>query len=397
MYIEDKISRIKKQANAHTLRKAAITSDQLLRQYKLVYKHLGSGPGRLNLASVARWYGSQEAVVRASLEKAEPFTWLKHLDKRGTDASTRSPWHLSALIVEEFVHSQTRHDTMETIPEDPSSSPNSTSLSPQPTSIPSMPPLPSRASSNYSLGPSLSRMRSYDGHISFEPLVESLRNSLEVYSPPTGEGPSKPWRHSLPVQPNSSRSSISSIINGSSNHNPAMEGAHSPASNRLPLRDFAQRLLRRPPNYSDDGSSARNSLSELSEGGGKKSRMIRNQHRPSDLDLPSDHGSGAETGIKIVISREPSETEDARVSSNEGILTGNVHLSGTMSDGDLSQSHAATKSSTEPFSATPRVLQRHRVRISLPSSDQLLSTSEQRRYQEADDEQANHEYELKAQ
>jgi hypothetical protein len=48
---------------------------------------------------------------------AEPFAWLKHLEKQGT-TSIRSPWHLSALIMEEYYHSKKQRNMMTTVPED---------------------------------------------------------------------------------------------------------------------------------------------------------------------------------------------------------------------------------------------------------------------------------------
>jgi len=71
----------------------------------------------LNPVQIARWLGTKDEPVRKSLEKAEPFTWLKHLDK-STSKSSRSPWYLSALITEEYVHAQSLLDRTRTISED---------------------------------------------------------------------------------------------------------------------------------------------------------------------------------------------------------------------------------------------------------------------------------------
>lgn len=360
------IGRIKTVASPHTVRKASITSEQLGRRYKLVYGSLPSGPGCLNMAKIARWYGSQEAIVRTSLEKAEPFTWLKHLEKRGTKPSNRLPWHLSALIMEEYIHSQSRHDPMETIPEDlmsTSSSPN-ISISPRAANIPL-----SRNPAPYSLGPSLSRKRSFDGRISFEPLVESARESLEVDSHRSGE------------------SVYSSGFSGSSNRNPAVVVAASPTSSHLEL----QKIRRRPPNDSDDVSSARNSLSERSSDGGRRLRKIRRQPRPSDFELPSEHGSGPEPSFKFVVSRDPSEAGDI-----PGPARTELGVDGPVSDGDpqptVDRSHMEP-----PYVTTHRTLDRRRTRISLPSSDRLVVGMDQKRQQEADEEKIRQEYELKAQ
>ena len=71
----------------------------------------------LNLVQIARWFETQDEPVRKSLEKAEPFTWLKHLDK-GTSKSSRSSRYLSALIMEEYVQAQNLWDRMQAISED---------------------------------------------------------------------------------------------------------------------------------------------------------------------------------------------------------------------------------------------------------------------------------------
>ncbi len=94
----EKLARINNLASAQTTRKAHITSRQLGRRYQLIYESLGS-KNSLNLAKVTRWYSSQPDVSRRSLERAEPFTWLKHLDKL-SGKSIRSPWHVTALITE---------------------------------------------------------------------------------------------------------------------------------------------------------------------------------------------------------------------------------------------------------------------------------------------------------
>ncbi|KAF8167673.1 hypothetical protein B0H34DRAFT_682662 [Crassisporium funariophilum] len=114
---KEKLSRIRNVASTQTTRKASITLEQLGRRYNLIYESITANNAPLNLAKIARWYGSQDPLIRKSLEKAEPFTWLKHLDRRGSNTS-RLPWHLSALIMEEYCHAQSRRDRMHSIPED---------------------------------------------------------------------------------------------------------------------------------------------------------------------------------------------------------------------------------------------------------------------------------------
>ena len=87
------------------------------RRYKLIYEPLASKQVPLNLVQIARWFETQDEPVRNSLEKAEPFTWLKHLDK-GTSKLSRSSRYLSALMMEEYVHAQNLWDRMQTISDD---------------------------------------------------------------------------------------------------------------------------------------------------------------------------------------------------------------------------------------------------------------------------------------
>jgi hypothetical protein len=96
--------------------KASITGEQLGRRYGLIYEPLASKQVPLNLVQIARWLETQDEPARESLEMAEPFTWLKHLDK-GTSKSSRSSRYLSALIMEEYVHAQNLWDRMQTISE----------------------------------------------------------------------------------------------------------------------------------------------------------------------------------------------------------------------------------------------------------------------------------------
>ncbi|GAW07090.1 hypothetical protein LENED_009057 [Lentinula edodes] len=153
-----KLSRIKSSSSQSTSKKVAITADQIGRRYNLIYTSLLT-PGstllpnhqsditttsasetdikEFNLLKVSKWYSAQDPLVRSSLEKAEPFIWLKHLEKKRnikqpkgeeghkdkaggeednvkedptaattTNTTTRLPWHLSALIMEEYILAQ---------------------------------------------------------------------------------------------------------------------------------------------------------------------------------------------------------------------------------------------------------------------------------------------------
>lgn len=113
----EKLKRIQTIAAPQTSRKAAVTKDQLGRRYKLLYDGLSARSSPFNLAKIARWYGSQDEVMMDTLCLAEPFTWLKHLEKQGT-RSIRTPRHLSALIMEEYYHSKNQRNMMTIVPED---------------------------------------------------------------------------------------------------------------------------------------------------------------------------------------------------------------------------------------------------------------------------------------
>ncbi|KAH9486529.1 hypothetical protein JR316_0000594 [Psilocybe cubensis] len=170
-----KLARIKDSLSAQTIRKAEITSDQLARRYNLIYDSIGKTGSPLNLAAVSRWYHSCPESIKASLEKAEPFTWLKHLEKRSFK-NTRSKWHLTAYIMKEYILSESRHARMQTISEDLTVSDPTASLTRARS--------PSFVSTSRprALSSSFSMRMPVDEQISFEPLVEINRSSLDAIS-----------------------------------------------------------------------------------------------------------------------------------------------------------------------------------------------------------------------
>ncbi|KAF9454083.1 hypothetical protein P691DRAFT_656679 [Macrolepiota fuliginosa MF-IS2] len=113
----ERLSQIRASASSQTLRKAAMTSDQLQRRYGLMQESPDAKSTPLNIAMISRWYGSQNDLRRQELERVEPLTWLKHLPRRRQQLSR---WHLSARIMEEFTTAQTmpQPPRMESIPED---------------------------------------------------------------------------------------------------------------------------------------------------------------------------------------------------------------------------------------------------------------------------------------
>ena len=333
-------------ASPQTLRKAKITSEQLGRRYNLVYGVLSVGSSPLNMARVARWYGSQEPVVRSSLEKAEPFTWLKHLDKRNTRPPERSPRHLSALIMEEYAHAQLRQDPMKTIPEDFAVHNSIPDVSISPSLVNAqLYPVPSRASSRYSADYSSTRQHSSEGRISFEPHVGSNQNFLEVESIRSGE------------------SSHSSMISRPSS-------SVYPTSTRFHARDFTP--LKRLAHDNDEISFLAEDYppSVHSELDGYEGAKL------SSVEL----GPGSD--IKVIVSKEPSEAipevkpEATQLSPAKGLLD-DVHDS-------------ILPPSLEPYRrGTDWAPPRRRGLTSLPPTYRLSRPSESTRQQEADEEAAH--------
>ncbi|KAK0208815.1 hypothetical protein DFS33DRAFT_1372074 [Desarmillaria ectypa] len=263
-----KLSRIKTVSSPQTKRKRDITANQLERQYRLIYNSVASDSpsSPYDILKVARWWGNINVMTRTIIEQSEPFTWLRHLDTRKMPVQQlHMPWHLTALIMEEYLSAAAVANRMSTqVPPFPSTIPapnfsistipeNSTTLSPYSSSSPDPSdaalPLSSRASSHYSLGPSLTRIKSADGRVSFEPLMEPVRDSLEVASRRSGD----------------------SALSSQYGHTSSI-GAITPSSSPFHLRPRAYNNL--SFNDSDDGSSVRNSLSGQSDDNMKKTVIL---------------------------------------------------------------------------------------------------------------------------
>ena len=185
------------------------------RRYRLIYEPLSSKQVPLNLVQIARWLGTQDEPVRKSLEKAEPFTWLKHL--KGTSKSSRSSRYLSALIMEEYVHAQNLWDRMQALSVDSpvSDSESHFPMTSQPLSF-------------------LSSSKLMNAGISFKPKA-------------TGTTPSDTASRRSPD------STFSSVATDSSFFGPILL---SPVSSRF--KDFAEKVIERPI---DDASSSNGSVS----------------------------------------------------------------------------------------------------------------------------------------
>ncbi len=362
-----RLSRIKTIASPQTMRKRAIIADQLERQYKLVYGALSTSSDNFNILKVSRWYGSQDVIVRSSLEKAEPFTWLKHLDLRGVKGQIRMPWHLTSLIMEEYLQAMTRHDRITTIMEDPSSRTTSPNIfhSPYPSSVLPNFPMSSRGSSHSALGPSLTRYTSNEGRVSFEPLIESNRNSLEI----------------------TSRKSADSIYSSIYPVQPVMVG--SPASSKLNVVG-STRKYRERSNDSDDASSAVNSASGLSDDNLKPAVVLQK----SDL---SDHVSAFGTSrkphsVKGEWLSPPSSTAPPPRPMNLKTLS----LDGASNMLSIQKMRSSPLHSRRSSTTNVARLDRLRVKNSIVTPD-ITSDPDKKRQQEEEDTKMAREYELKSQ
>ncbi|KAH7930400.1 hypothetical protein BV22DRAFT_1078943 [Leucogyrophana mollusca] len=397
----DKISRIKAEAKPHTLRKAAIISEQLERRYKALY---GSGSEPINLAKVARWYASSDPILQTSLDDAEPLTWLKHLlDKKG---KRRSPRHLSALIVEEYTKSKKSHTITEVILDNTSlatSEQSPSALSPsQLNRDHGQQLIHSAPSSDYSLGTSLQRIRSSDGHISFEPRVESAHNSVDGERPRNGDGPSRTWRHSLPGAMDSPYSSLMS----SSSRRPARNyistaGGLSPASSRLHFPDIVHRIRRRPYESDEGSSSAINSQSEdhsRSDDGVAGRRRKAQRPRPSQAP-GSILQSPQESGTEMNQSGNVSDPGHAILPGLPPPSTAVASPQEPVSEAEILASPPVNLKSAIERPITPRAMRRRKLirRTSLPPSKAPSDNEEKKRRDEAEEEKLEHEYEIKNQ
>ncbi|TFY57248.1 hypothetical protein EVJ58_g7137 [Rhodofomes roseus] len=378
----DKLARIKGKVNALTLRKAAMTKDQLERRYQMLLPSRNSRTASLNLLEVARWYDRQEPGAKAALDKAEPLTWLKHLLDRRPQRFPRLPWHLTALIMEEFAKTRISHQPMATIPEDgiPQKPPSPTTLSQHEPKSPS--------SGSWSWNPSprfldtSARRASYDQQVSFEPHVESSRDSIGAESRRSSEGFTRHWRYSLPV--GATESAPSSVYSGKLNG----ESPH----RRHHLRNLAKRIRGRAYDSEDATSSRRNSLSEqsMSEDAGQNMVKSRPSSRISSSRIRSPEISDPEKGDTML-------TQEGKPDDEAGVVT--VVVSSALHDpGDgTPRADGLSAPAEPPVSPMRRAIPRRRIRTSLPSSQRVLHEARERHQREVDEAIERQQYEQKAQ
>ncbi|KZT30861.1 hypothetical protein NEOLEDRAFT_1053133 [Neolentinus lepideus HHB14362 ss-1] len=389
LYIE-KLKRIRDKTRSGTVRKAAITSEQLQRRYNVIYASLTSKAGPLNLAKVVGWYSSQEPIVKSTLDQAEPLTWLKHLlDKRGERASSRLPWHVTALIVEEYLKSQTYPDS-ELMMNGPSTAGSPSLDSTRSTRDARSLNISQHSSIPIPLEPSFSRKRSFDEYVSFEPKVEPGREyaSMDVQRRP--EPYTRSWRHSLPNAGDSARSSFSSILTSSLRH-PHAQGELSPASSRGYLREYVRRRSRQQHLGSDGESSVRASLSDVhphseGEGVGTSRQQANNisvhSMGDTDTDREARSASRASSEEQVPDSEDPQTARFAYRSDGEAQF----------------QPRFIPKRSVTEHSFLPRVVvPPRRNRASLFPYEQLSRDDDESDYLGVDEDAERREYERKAQ
>ena len=337
-----------------------ITADQLRRRYAFLSNTLKTDPKAGNpILTVVKWHAGLDPLVQATLEQAEPLTWLKHLRAKRPGRDPRFPWHVTALLFEERVRAQARLAAMamETIPEDVLNSLDSSSNSPeQPHASSSYHPLFAHDTRDH-LHPSLSRRRSDDGRVSFEPITEPSRR------------PANDSRHS---------SLYSGFLNGSRTRG----ASSSRSSSRIYLRDLAARV-RRKGNESDEASSSHQSASEDNgrDEHGRKSGTRRRFFKSLDLELVS----------RTQPKDEQKVADDEEDAPAEWTSPGTAVQ--TPGDGDiLTPGRSSEPPQPQKFSSTLDRLLRG-PRTSLPSSPQPSLTEED---VQVDEEAEQEEYERRA-
>ncbi|KAH7880899.1 uncharacterized protein C8R40DRAFT_1261516 [Lentinula edodes] len=365
-----KLSRIKSASSQSTSKKVAITADQIGRRYNLIYTSLLT-PGstllpnhqsditttsasetdikEFNLLKVSKWYSAQDPLVRSSLEKAEPFIWLKHLEKKrnlkqpkgeeghkdkaggeednvkedpSATTTTRLPWHLSALIMEEYILAQSakNHSHFPAFPvrNIPHLQPPLKPINPNPYAARSMRSIPEHPSSpdsaththdfgkDYVLGTNMPSPPDDGGGGGtgslndllppFIPSGYSTPSAYSAYSPPSVYSnyspPSTYSTHSAPSQSQQSRSapytprtpytpySPYTLLNNNNNNNPSTSPP-SPQHGRIsfePLLDPPS-FINRPSNESR--RSLESTFSSIFSSGGGVGNTNTNTNTPA--------------------------------------------------------------------------------------------------------------------
>ncbi|KAI0719940.1 hypothetical protein C8T65DRAFT_568214 [Cerioporus squamosus] len=377
-----KLEQIRARVKPTTMRKVEMITKQLERKYQWLASDIASPA--VNLLSVVRWYRNQPADLRAALDDAEPALWMKHLWDRPEHhppPAGSSAWSPTAFVVREYVQTHPSPHSMETIPENevilPSSPDVASSSNARSPTVSSY----SWTTPRHSIDAAISRKRSsHDVQLSFEPMVESGRDSVGPDSRRSSDN-YKIWKH---AGPDSARSSLYSIVS---------RGA-SPNSSHKRFRDLGKRLT---PRQSDEAlSSARNSVSEYSghsasEDGGpvghQKMATLRPRSRPTSLQLQNSSLPGDSTDSKPSVSGTAHPTPpDAPTTATQSTTL----FPGTPEPTPRPQgsTDAAAARTTLPL---------RRFRRSLPSSYDIFARERDKHRRSADEQKEREEYETKAQ
>lgn len=322
---------------------------------------------------MVQWYSEQELAMQEALDKTEPLTWLRHLFDGRDKKLGRPVWYITALLAEEYVRHHTTPPTMGTIPEDavapvdasPASGPFQDTKSVPSTNMSWTPP-------HFALEPSISRKRApSDAQLSFEPHVESGRDSLGTDSRLSSDG--------------SVRNSRVPLVNGASSPpNSLYSGrAHaSPASSRLHL--LAKRSRKHRANDSDDNlSSARNSISEQShsEDGFPKTKRVKIKDGSRFRLINGNRAHRNSTDVDVDDIAVPADDYDAHFGAD-------MRTPKPQGLADLTDF---------PVSSPNRAILNRRLRASLPTTPDFATLEQERQHREEDEEREREQYERKAQ
>lgn len=246
----EKLKRIRSSVGAHTLRKAEITRDQLDRRYSVL--NASSSPSLPNIypTRVVRWYANQDDIFKRLVEDTEPMSWLRHLLH---GQRPQLPWHLSALIVEEYVRSNSDDEFAHSI------SQNISAIDVALNADSSVQAAVSRPTSSRSVDLSSMRRKS-DDLISFEPTTNhSRRASIGADSKISNEGHRRRWRHSLTVVSKDESSPQGSMQSKQRHGTESLHapGRSSPLSTRSHLRNIPlKKRIRDATHNSEEGQSS---------------------------------------------------------------------------------------------------------------------------------------------
>lgn len=347
------MTRIRARIKQQTLRKASIAAEHIQRRYSFLYASLFPPSRPLNPLSIARWNAEQDSIVRVPfslrcLDNADP------LPQR-SNVHTRSLWHITPSVVEEYLKVQARQV------EEPTT--NLDLLLPSP--------MPNGASSKSEEEPPRPRYPGIRGST-------SRKTRGMTASPASDNWPSdspRPWVSSPQSDNDSPRSSLYNAVRGAL-------GRVSPASSKRHLQGRAIGRL------SDDSAPA--SLSETNSRAGSVSprkSWKQGRLRTPNLDTQTLSTSGPES--------EGGEQHAVDMRSpqlSESLMTAKPPDSATTPAATTTNTTAPV-ATVPPFRRPPPM----RRRVSLPLPDYRLSAEVEKRKQLVDEEREQYEYEIRAQ